>query len=74
MQVLYLLFERAVKAMPGCYKLWKAYLQQRTAALEELSILDPEFEATNAVAAGRIASRAAGGKLELPSDKVGSFP
>jgi len=48
-EVLYLLFERAVKAMPGCYKLWKAYLQQRTAALEELSILDPEFEATNAV-------------------------
>jgi pre-mRNA-splicing factor SYF1 len=48
-EVRYLLFERACKAMPGCYKLWKAYLALRTAGLKDLSILDPEFEATNAV-------------------------
>jgi pre-mRNA-splicing factor SYF1 len=45
----YLLYERAVKAMPGSYKIWAAYLKVRNEALKDLSIIDPEYEAVNAV-------------------------
>jgi pre-mRNA-splicing factor SYF1 len=45
----YLLYERAVKAMPGSYKIWAAYLKVRAEPLKDLSIIDPEYEAVNAV-------------------------
>lgn len=47
--VRYLLFERAVKALPGVYKFWNTYLILRREECQELSADDPEVEAANAV-------------------------
>ena len=37
------LFERALREIPGCYKLWYHYLRERVEALEGLPIVHPHF-------------------------------
>lgn len=46
-KVRFLIYERAVKALPGSYKLWKAYLEDRMRVCKDLSIADPEYESAN---------------------------
>jgi len=46
-RVRFLIYERAVKELPGSYKLWKHYLQDRVNSVKDLSIVDPEYEAAN---------------------------
>lgn len=41
----HLLYERAVAALPGSYKLWHAYLQERVAETRGLAPGSPAFEA-----------------------------
>ncbi|PSC72105.1 Pre-mRNA-splicing factor SYF1 [Micractinium conductrix] len=43
----YLLFERAVNALPGSYKLWHAYLSERLLAVRGLAPNHPSVEALN---------------------------
>ena len=39
----YVVYERAVVFLPRSYKLWHAYLQERTATLAHSCIIDPRF-------------------------------
>lgn len=39
-----LLFERALKQIPGSYKLWRFYLKERTAIVKLLKVTDPEWK------------------------------
>ncbi|KAJ4833905.1 hypothetical protein Tsubulata_032939 [Turnera subulata] len=41
------IYERALKALPGSYKLWHAYLAERLDGVRNLPVVDPEFEALN---------------------------
>jgi pre-mRNA-splicing factor SYF1 len=41
------IYERAVRALPGSYKLWYRYLQERIATTRTLSIASPLFEEIN---------------------------
>ncbi|RNA33394.1 Pre-mRNA-splicing factor SYF1 [Brachionus plicatilis] len=43
----YLVYERAIKQMPGSYKLWYNYLKLRRAHLKNKCINDPEYEEVN---------------------------
>ena len=38
-----LLFERALKALPGSYKLWNMYLRERRAKVKNKCVTDPAF-------------------------------
>lgn len=46
-RVRFRIYERAVKALPGSYKLWHNYLLERMSAVSDLCITDPEYEAAN---------------------------
>lgn len=41
---IYILFERALKFLPRCYKLWHAYLSLRSTRLEFVSIASKRYE------------------------------
>jgi pre-mRNA-splicing factor SYF1 len=43
----YLIYERALKQLPGSYKLWYNYLKLRRAHLKSKCISDPEYEEVN---------------------------
>ena len=43
----YVLYERALRALPGSYKLWKAYLDERRASLKPLCPTHPLYDAMN---------------------------
>lgn len=43
----FLIFERALKALPGSYKLWHAYLIERRTSVRGLSLAHPSWEALN---------------------------
>lgn len=43
----WIIYERALKALPGSYKLWHAYLKERLATVKGLRIDNPAFEAIN---------------------------
>lgn len=47
-RVRFLVYERAVKELPGSYKLWQMYLQDRVRSCKERCITDPAYESTNA--------------------------
>ncbi len=49
LQVRFTIFERAVKALPGSYKLWYAYLRERTQLVRGARIDSELVEATNGV-------------------------
>ncbi|CAM9979894.1 unnamed protein product, partial [Heterosigma akashiwo] len=40
----YVVYERALKFLPGSFKLWHSYLKERTLAVEDKSVLDPARE------------------------------
>ncbi|KAG9488660.1 hypothetical protein GDO78_004942 [Eleutherodactylus coqui] len=42
-----LIYERALKELPGSYKLWYAYLKQRRKQVKRRCITDPAFEEVN---------------------------
>ena len=42
-----LLYERALKALPGSYKLWNMYLRERRDRIKQKCITDPAYEAVN---------------------------
>ena len=42
-----MLYERALKQLPGSYKLWHAYLKLRMAQVSSLSVLDPAVKEVN---------------------------
>ena len=42
-----LLFERALKALPGSYKLWHMYLRERRDKIKHKCITDPAYESLN---------------------------
>jgi len=46
-QVRNMIYERALKSIPGSYKLWYHYLTERKAQLANLRIDDPGFESLN---------------------------
>mmetsp|Transcript_112671 Transcript_112671/g.283248 ORF Transcript_112671/g.283248 Transcript_112671/m.283248 type:complete len:977 (+) Transcript_112671:106-3036(+) len=46
-RVRFLIYERAVKELPGSYKLWRLYLQERIKSVQDLCITDPEYELAN---------------------------
>lgn len=46
-KVRFLIFERAVKELPGSYKLWWMYLKDRMECVKPLCIVDPEYELVN---------------------------
>eukprot|EP00117_Sycon_ciliatum_P020916 scpid36740/ scgid18492/ Pre-mRNA-splicing factor SYF1; Protein HCNP; XPA-binding protein 2 len=46
-QAVNLIYERAVKELPGSYKLWYAYLKRRRLHAKSKVIVDPEFEKVN---------------------------
>jgi pre-mRNA-splicing factor SYF1 len=49
-RVRYLMYERAVKAIPRSYKIWRKYLQERMRNLKKLPyILEEAYEEVNAV-------------------------
>jgi hypothetical protein len=43
----YLIYERALKQLPGSYKLWHNYLKLRRQHLKPKCISDPEYEEVN---------------------------
>ncbi|XP_018424078.1 PREDICTED: pre-mRNA-splicing factor SYF1 [Nanorana parkeri] len=45
--VLNLIYERALKELPGSYKLWYAYLKQRRKQVKRRCLTDPAFEEVN---------------------------
>ena len=49
LQVRFTIFERAVKALPGSYKLWYAYLRERTQLVRGARLDSELVEATNGV-------------------------
>lgn len=46
---IYLVYERALKQLPGSYKLWHTYLKLRRLHLKNKCINDPEYEEVNGV-------------------------
>lgn len=42
-----LLHERALKVLPGSYKLWMSYLADRRAQLKGKCVTDPAYEVVN---------------------------
>jgi len=42
-----LLFERALKSLPGSYKLWNMYLRERKDKIKHKCVTDPAYEALN---------------------------
>jgi hypothetical protein len=42
-----LIYERALKALPGSYKLWNMYLRERRDRIKHKSITDPAYESLN---------------------------
>ncbi|KAE8619523.1 hypothetical protein XENTR_v10009831 [Xenopus tropicalis] len=46
-QALNLVYERALKELPGSYKLWYAYLKQRRRQVKRRCVTDPAFEEVN---------------------------
>ncbi|PIO40098.1 hypothetical protein AB205_0191740 [Aquarana catesbeiana] len=42
-----LIYERALKELPGSYKLWYAYLKQRRKQVKRRCLTDPAFEEVN---------------------------
>ncbi|CAK0844096.1 unnamed protein product [Prorocentrum cordatum] len=42
-----LIYERAVKELPGSYKIWYAYLKERMNAVSDLCITDSKYEEAN---------------------------
>lgn len=47
-RVRFLIYERAVKEIPGSYKVWMMYLQERVRCCRERCITDSAYESTNA--------------------------
>lgn len=45
----YQLFERALKNLPGSYKIWRAYLSERVAQTTSGNTFDPKVQALNSV-------------------------
>eukprot|EP00397_Hematodinium_sp_SG-2012_P009482 GEMP01009569.1.p1 GENE.GEMP01009569.1~~GEMP01009569.1.p1 ORF type:complete len:869 (+),score=177.26 GEMP01009569.1:122-2728(+) len=45
----YLNYERALKCIPGCYKLWNQYLAERRNALKNVCVTDPAYGACNSL-------------------------
>lgn len=45
--LVYLIYERALKQLPGSYKLWYNYLKLRRAHLKSKCISDSEYEEVN---------------------------
>lgn len=43
----FIIYERAVKALPGSYKLWHAYLRERLEIVRNLPCTHPQFETLN---------------------------
>lgn len=43
----FVIYERALKALPGSYKLWHAYLRERLAIVKNLPITHPQYETLN---------------------------
>lgn len=41
------LYERALRAIPGSYKLWHAYLKEKVEGVRGLSLSNPKYEALN---------------------------
>jgi pre-mRNA-splicing factor SYF1 len=41
------IYERALRELPGSYKLWHAYLLERVLAVRGRKVTDPSFEAVN---------------------------
>ena len=48
LQARFLLFERALAALPGSYKLWRAYLLARVESVKGRAVTDPRLEVVNA--------------------------
>lgn len=48
-KVLNVIYERALKQLPGSYKLWYHYLKVRRKQLKNKAVTDPEFEDVNEV-------------------------
>ncbi|KII63012.1 Pre-mRNA-splicing factor SYF1 [Thelohanellus kitauei] len=44
---IFMIYERALKHLPGSYKLWNAYLKLRRHCVREKCISDPAYEQTN---------------------------
>lgn len=44
---IFVIYERALRILPGSYKLWSAYLKLRRHAVRERCVVDPGFETTN---------------------------
>ncbi|XVF59163.1 hypothetical protein PTKIN_Ptkin07bG0253600 [Pterospermum kingtungense] len=42
-----IIFERALKALPGSYKLWHAYLRERLQVVRNLPVTHPQYETLN---------------------------
>ena len=43
----HILYERALRALPGSYKLWHAYLKEKVEGVRGLSLSNPNYEALN---------------------------
>lgn len=43
----FVIYERALKALPGSYKLWYAYLRERLDFVSDLCVTDPQYEILN---------------------------
>ncbi|CAA7029607.1 unnamed protein product [Microthlaspi erraticum] len=43
----FVIYERALKALPGSYKLWYAYLRERLNAVRDLPVIHPQYEGLN---------------------------
>jgi pre-mRNA-splicing factor SYF1 len=41
------IYERALKELPGSYKIWHAYLTERVIQVRTLPIIDPAYDAVN---------------------------
>jgi pre-mRNA-splicing factor SYF1 len=50
------IFERAVRHLPGSYKLWHMYLRDRLRQVEVLSIVDPQCDAASRVCENALAT------------------
>eukprot|EP00923_Selenidium_pygospionis_P055304 GHVN01096409.1.p1 GENE.GHVN01096409.1~~GHVN01096409.1.p1 ORF type:complete len:968 (+),score=240.43 GHVN01096409.1:10-2913(+) len=48
-RIVYVVYERALKVLPGSYKLWWRYLQARIKAVSSLCITSPEYDEVNSV-------------------------
>ncbi|GLT30377.1 hypothetical protein SLA2020_051790 [Shorea laevis] len=43
----FIIYERALKALPGSYKLWHAYLRERLEIVRNLSVTHPKYDTLN---------------------------